>query len=133
MMRASNIRMKTRVLRTKLLGTLRENAQRHAAIVAEAREGYRRKALEALTERRDRLRGGETVDLMFHLRPPVDHCEVYANAIAMLEWGTEEHVELEADEFRQLVRDEWDWSDDFLSSNSAYSATAMSERRKKGL
>ena len=40
-------------------------------------------------------------------------------------------VELAADEFRQLVRDEWDWTEKFLAGNSPYSATALREVRQK--
>jgi hypothetical protein len=42
----------------------------------------------------------------------------------MLEWNTLEKIELAANEFRHLVRDEWDWSDTFLAGNAAYSQTA---------
>jgi hypothetical protein len=123
-MRNSNIRMTTRVEKARLLETLRTNLGRHKQIVQEARDGYVKKAREALEERLEQLRTGKLVSLTFHLSPPADYSEVYQNSIAMLEWNTDETVELEADEFRQLVRDEWDWMGSFLSGNSGYSATA---------
>lgn len=131
MMRAANIKMRTRVNREKLLQTLEENKSRHAQIVQEAREGYLRKAQDALIKRIGQLRRGELVSLTFTLQPPADYTEIYTNAIEMLRWNQSETVELEADEFRQLVRDEWDWMDSFLFSNSAYSRAASSWLQEK--
>ncbi len=130
-MRQSNIRMTTTVEKTKLLETLRSNLARHRQIVQEARDGYVKQAREALEKRLEQLRTGELVSLTFTLQPPADYTEVYENSIAMLEWNTAATVELEADEFRQLVRDEWDWTDQFLLSNRRYSATAAREAASK--
>jgi hypothetical protein len=127
----ANIRMTTTVEKTRLLETLRANMARHQQIVQEARDGYISQAREALEKRLEQLRTGELVSLIFHLQPPADYTEVYENSIAMLEWNTADRVELEADEFRQLVRDEWDWTETFLAGNSPYSATALRETRKK--
>lgn len=134
MMRMSNIKMTTRVDRKKLLATLEENLAKHRTIVAEAKEGYRKKATEALLARMDEVRHSETtgkvVSLYFSLDWPEDHSEVYLNTIEMLRWGTEDTVELAADEFRQLVRDEWDWSNDFLAKSAGYSSTAARMSQK---
>lgn len=124
MMRMSNIKMVTKVERKKLLATLRDNLSRHKAIVQEAREGYVQRARQALERRLEMVRRGEVVSLTFTLTPPADYTEVYVNSIEMLEWNTEEYVELAADEFRQLVRDEWEWRDSFLHSNATYSKRA---------
>lgn len=129
-MRMSNIKMTTRVERAKLLATLRANLAEHRRIVEDARLGYVEKAKRALESRLAQLRDGRPVALGFHdLKPPVDHSEVYRNSIEMLEWNTQEFVDLEADEFRQLVRDEWDWTDGFLQETSGYSALAAAKRK----
>lgn len=126
MMRMNNIQMTTKVNKTKLLTTLKSNLEKHSQIVQEARKGYLEKALKALQNRMKDLQNGKLVTLSFTLSPPVDYSEIYKNSISMLEWNTAEVIELRADEFRQLVRDEWDWTDTFLHSNSRYSATAQS-------
>lgn len=123
-MRKANIRMTTTVEKSKLLETLQANLERHRRIVQEARDGYIKKAREALEKRLEQLRTGKLVSLAFSLTPPADYSEVYRNSIEMLQWNTEERIELEADEFRQLVRDEWDWTEHFLHSNRTYSVTA---------
>lgn len=58
------------------------------------------------------------------MTPPADYTEVYVNSIEMLEWNKDESIQLGADEFRQLVRDEWDWSEGFLTQNANYSKSA---------
>lgn len=131
MMRNANIQMTTVVKKADLLKTLYSNLEKHSKIVQEARDGYVKKALHALQRRLEDLRSGKIVALSFSLSPPVDYSEVYKNTIAMLEWNTQEEVELQADEFRQLVRDEWDWTDSFLASNSAYSQGAWNWLNEK--
>lgn len=51
MMRMNNIKMNTRVERTKLLETLKSNLLRHKQIVQEARVGYIKRARKALEDR----------------------------------------------------------------------------------
>lgn len=131
MMRMNNVKMVTRVPRQKLLETLKANLAKHAGIVQEARNGYIKKAKLALEGRMEQLRKGQVVSLMFSLSPPVDNSEVYKSAIAMLEWNENEFVELHPDEFRQLVQDEWDWTDNFLASNSTYSRTSWNWLNEK--
>lgn len=131
-MRHSNISMKTIVKRDQLLETLKINAAKHAKIVQEARDGYVKKAQEALVKRLEELRTGKIVSLHFSLQPPQDNSEVYRNCIKMLEWTTAAEVTLEADEFRQLVLDEWDWSSGFYGQNKLYSATANLVASEKG-
>jgi hypothetical protein len=124
MMRMNNIKMTTRVNKSRLLSKLHENLAVHAKIVKEAVVGYIDKACKALEERLGQLREGKLVHVAFSLSPPKDYSEVYRSTIQMLQWTTLEEVELGADEFRQLVEDKWDWTDNFLSHNAEYSATA---------
>jgi hypothetical protein len=60
------------------------------------------------------------------LDPPQDHTKVYDVAIRMLEMSTQDEVKLSADEFNQLILDEWDWSDTFFGTNARYSELAQS-------
>ena len=121
-----NVQMKTTVNRKKLLETLRENRTNHAVIVKEAHTGYLVAAQKAVEKCRAALAEGHIVSInKFALTVPVDYRSAYDTAIAMLEWSTDENITLAADEFRQFVQDQWDWKDGFISSNAAYSSTAM--------
>jgi hypothetical protein len=119
--------MTTKVSRERLLTALRANLENHSQIVKEAVAGYLAKAREALAKRMDQLAKGTVVSLSFSLNPPQDHSEVYKTVIRMLEWNTSDMVELEADEFRQLVEDKWDWSGSFLHTNAVYSKKAFDQ------
>lgn len=112
----------------EILAKLRSNREKHSAIVAEARKGYVDQARAKLRERLDQLESGKVVALAFQLDPPQDHTAVYDTAIEMLTLSTEDHVVLDAGQVRNLVMDQWDWSDRFLAINAQYSATARLQR-----
>lgn len=52
---------------------------------------------------------------------PKSHDAEYDTALAMLEAAIEDKVVVHAHEFRQLVRDEWDWKDRWAATNELYS------------
>lgn len=107
-----------------VLEKLKANRETHSKIVKEAREGYVVKARAALDRRLDELKSGRLVGLVFSLAPPQDHTEVYDTAITMLELEVSETVQLNSDQVRNLMMDQWDWSDDFLATNAVYSGIA---------
>lgn len=124
MMRMNNIKMNVTVPREELLLKVRKNFEQHRQIVKEAHAGYIEKAKVALCERLDALKAGRAETLHFSLIPPTDHSDVYRAVIAMLEWTKDNTVQLAPDEFRQIVLDEWEWRDSFLSNSQKYSNTA---------
>jgi hypothetical protein len=123
-MRYNNITMKTTIKRGDLLEKLRTNRELHAKIVQEAREGYVKSAKVALAHKMEELAAGKIAALTFSLRTPVDCTQVYDTTIKMLEMNVDDTVVLAADEFRNLVEDQWDWSREFYASNASYSRTA---------
>lgn len=116
--------MKIEANKIELLDKLRANRKEHAAIVAEAREGYVKKARAALEKRLGQLSEGQIVSLSFRLDVPQDHTKVYDTAIRMLELHQDDTVRLTASQVRNLEMDEWDWTDSFLGTASAYSPMA---------
>ncbi len=125
-----NIRIKCKV--AELLTTLKQNREQHARLVKEAREGYVTKAQEELTKKLALLKEGKIVALSFSLKVPKDFTTVYNTTIGMLESHTEHEIELSADEYRHLVEDNWDWTRDFIGSNSAYSKSTQDYGTSKG-
>ena len=111
----------------EVLAALRANRAEHQQIVREAREGYVKKAKELLMAKLDDLVSGKIVSLQFDLHPPQDQTREYDAAIKMLELHQSGTIELEHYMIRCLVLNEWGWMDKFLTSNSAYSATAASK------
>lgn len=110
--------------RDDVLNTLRKNRETHAEIVKEARTGYVEKARQALSSKLDKLASGKVVALSFTLRVPLDYTKVYDTAIKMLELHQNATIELDATQVRNLMQDQWDWTDQFYGTNSVYSKTA---------
>jgi len=127
MNRIYGIKMVVTCKRAEVLTKLRANRDKHASIVAEAREGYLKKALEAVEERAQELKAGKIKALIFSLQLPQDHTAEYDTVIQMLEMHQPETIELNADEVRQLIEDKWEWTSQFLHSNAFYSPQAATE------
>ena len=106
------------------LATLKENRGEHKKIVEEARKGYIKAAQDALVERLDQCKNGKITNLHFSLELPQDHTKVYDTAIKMLELHQATTIELNATQVRNLLMDEWDWSQRFYMANAAYSVGA---------
>jgi hypothetical protein len=112
--------------KAKLLETLHKNLAEHEQIVREAREGHRKKVVEALTERLKVVQEGGPIELHFGLKAPVDYSHHYRNAIRTMEWAEEEKVVLDPNDFQQLVLNQWSWQREFMVGNALYSQTAAS-------
>lgn len=110
--------------REEVLAKVKANRDEHADIVKEAREGYMKKAEEALQKKLAALREGKLVRLGFSLQPPLDHTKEYDLAITMLELHTGDTVELTAIQVQNFIHDDWDWKQRWSSSNSLYSDKA---------
>lgn len=132
-MHRSGFEFEVTVDKSKALAKVRENRTQHARLVEEARAGYREKAKIALKEKLERLLAGRTVSLSFHLPQPQDFTREYDTAIAMLEAHEEAVVVLKPDEFRRLMRDEWDWMSSFAAVNAAYSEGTRAWGLEKGV
>lgn len=127
-----------KVSKAALLEKLHENRQKHGEQFEEAVIEFRRaienrlqafafgpaKELARLTQERgttidrvlkdldEQLRSEEFSDLVV-LRgmAPKHNLKDYDRAIAMVEMSVDDEIELQQHEFRELVLDEWDWSD----------------------
>ena len=123
----------TVVCKTKeILDILFKNRETHSKLVAEARQGYVKKAKESLKHRLDQLAEGKIVSLQFNITVPQDYTSVYDTAIQMLKLHQNDTIQLPAKEVRQLVQDEWDWMSHFITSNSGYSASTAKLAEEKG-
>ena len=62
-----------------------------------------------------------------HVTVSTEELLTYDSAIAALKMhaAADGHtIKLDASTFRKLAEDQWDWTEDFLTSNSQYSETA---------
>lgn len=144
--RQAQINREIEVDRKKLIDALKANRERHIAQYNEAVEGYRDAALAILSKAKasavarmeknfERIRvdlenfnpeegasdritliQSETVDLPV----PRNYSKDYDAAIDIAEWDVNDKLKLSFAEFQCFVRDEWDWTIDFVSNSAMY-------------
>lgn len=135
---------KVKAKTAKLLEAIKANLEAHKEAYKQAYGGYKITALEALAEYKTKslkdikelrekiedsshAKGDAPVSLylpsaFFADRPPEDHSKDYEVVIKMLEFETEETVEIMQDQFECYVMDRWKWKDEFVASNRTYAA-----------
>lgn len=106
----------------RLLETLRQNLEVHKAEYAEAIENYPEVVAHELRKRASQIDAGNPVDLQFNLPKPQSFESEYGDAIQMLEWATDEVIELDQQQFKQYVQDEWHWQRAFAASTQMYNS-----------
>lgn len=121
MMQRHGIKFRTTCQTAFVLAKVRENREKHAQMVQEARAGYLKQAEAELSRRLGAIREGKVVPLSFQLQVPHDFTSMYDTTIAMLAAHQDATVVLEADEFRNMVEDQWDWTNQFALVNAVYS------------
>jgi hypothetical protein len=106
----------------KVLDKLRTNKAKHVAEYDLAMKEYW-KALEGKLEAMLEKARTHRVDqdyVYIKLPIPQNHAEQYSTNIEMLEMTSEVKITLTEIEFRQVIRDEWDWMGDFKATVANY-------------
>ena len=106
--------------RGKLLGILRTNRDKHREVFEKAQIGYRDKWIEILESRLEDARLGRPLDRGVWLNEPVDQTKDYDRAIRMVEMHVDDTIELDERRFANYVLDDWDWTEQFTTTNSMY-------------
>jgi hypothetical protein len=118
-----------KVRRDELLSVLRQNRERHLKEYEAACVGYREVALrrieEGFQEAREvvgRLKEGQTVAVGFRisLSVPVSYEKAYDQIIRMMEMSVDTEIVLTASQFACFVMDDWEWKEEWASSNAQY-------------
>jgi hypothetical protein len=118
-----------KVRRDELLSVLHQNRERHIQEYEAACVGYRDVALrrieEGFQEARDvvnRLKEGQTVAVGFRisLSVPVSFEKAYDQIIRMMEMSVDTEIVLTASQFACFVMDDWEWKEEWASSNAQY-------------
>ena len=112
------------VKKSTLIEKLKKNRAAHHKIFEEALVGYRKQAIKLLDQQLKRAKSGKKFHTYIVLTVPQDQTKDYDRAIGMLAMDLSDEVALSENDYRCYVLDEWNWKDQFLSTNSAYSRTA---------
>ena len=103
-----------------MLQAVTENRENHHGQYEKAFEGYRRDCIECLEGNLAALKGGSRERIYITETAPEDHTKDYDRVIAMLSASVDEEIELNASEFDNYVQDDWNWKENWMSSNTKY-------------
>lgn len=116
--------MKATVNTAALAAQIRVKRDDHQRVYEEAMKVYRGKLIELFEQRAETLRNDpeavKEMDLTVRLPRPEQHLDDYDSAIEMLSWHQDDTIELDQDQFDQLVLDKWGWQRSFALNSASY-------------
>lgn len=114
--------MKTvRINREKLIEAVESNLLKHQQEFDEALDGYHEQQQKALQQALRVFRKTQKMPQQVVLPVPVSYEAEYLRALDMLRYSVDSVIELDANEFEQLVRDNWSWKRAFTAASAMYS------------
>jgi len=111
---------KINVNKDNLIKQIKENKEKHIEEFKKAVDAYKEEAEKQLMKELARLNTVGALDIKLDLITPVNNAENYDKILQMFEWEENEVVELQQDEFREYVQDEFDFAVTARMSNSMY-------------
>lgn len=109
------------VKKSELVARLQENRDNHRALFLEAQEGYKQALIDTIEEELIRARQGKQPQWKaMRLPVPEDHTKDYDAVIDMVTMDVRDTIDLTQPEFRQYVRDEWRWREEFINTTRTY-------------
>lgn len=109
-----------KIKKSELLEVLRKNRNVHRAIFEEAQKGYRKEAIRLLDVALKDAREGRKINTYIKLNTPINQTADYDRAIKMIEMSVDDVVGIDETDFACYVLDDWNWKNQFLTTNSAY-------------
>lgn len=113
---------KIRVSKEKLLDILRKNRDIHCKESAMLMFEYKTAIKNTLNKLAEKANAGENVNIkeLFAHPEPHSYEKDYNDAIGMLELCVDATLEIDKNEYRQFVLDDWNWKSSFAMSKTAY-------------
>lgn len=118
--------MQVSVYRTELIETLRKNAEQHKQDFETAWSAYREQIVKdgrRVSHAAKYADFGSKLETMPHRPIPQEYLDDYEMAVNMLEASEDSLVTLSFDDFKRFVKNEWDWSYNFNTSNTYYTSS----------
>jgi hypothetical protein len=112
------------VRKSDLIAKMKMNHAKHREMFLEAMAGYRKAAIEELDKMIQEAKDGKEIRRFVELEVPEDHSDEYSLVIDMLTWSTSDEIDITQTQFNNFVRDQWGWSNKFISSNAVYTGKA---------
>ncbi len=110
------------VEKSLLIWKIKDNRTHHRDEFLSALEVCKLEVERDLRDFADGIKSGKKDSLKnyYSFEIPVDHTGDYDQALAILEWEQGESVTLTAEEFKNYIQDEWNWTATFKGTNSTY-------------
>lgn len=106
--------------KNQLIECVKTNREQHLAEYNEARANYRVEATRLLKEELEKLGSDANHEVQFRERAPHCHVKDYDRALGMLAMSAEDNIKLDARQYDALVRNDWEWREDWRFSNAKY-------------
>lgn len=120
----SNNELEITVDKKELLKALKANRATHDAEYQKAKIGFRKLLIVELEKKLALAKDGKKVELEFKNRKPTNNLNDYDDVIGMLELATDKEIDLNHVQYKQYVKNEWDWTKQWSTSNIAYMSAA---------
>ncbi len=103
--------MEVTVKRDELLAKLRENREKHIGEHREAMDGWREQCFTYANNCKDALESDKWREFQWGHAPqaPQSFAQAYNDSIGFFEMATETEIELNGQQFKAFVRDDWQW------------------------
>lgn len=118
------LQMKTKVKKQELIEKIKAALEEHREQYKKALEGWMRQMQGACEMVIGRVQSGKikAFPSEFHnlMQIPSLHTSDYEAALKMLEMSVDDVIELEPEDFDQLVLGNWNWKEQWATTNSRY-------------
>jgi len=118
-----NVMKSVKINKDELLGIIKNNRSKHIDEFVEAVEDYKSLVLFIAKNNLKLAKSAnldQFKDMKYTPAAPKSYENSYDKAIRMLELSVEDVIEIDDTTFNQLVLDDWNWKDNFISSNFLY-------------
>ena len=109
---------------SELVQTLKKNREEHVEIVEEAQAEFRKLAIQKLDVMLKDAKSGKGIRTSLGLKVPTIHTDAFDNAIGLMEMtmrANEQTIEIDSGEYERFVRNNWEWTSEFIAFNRSYS------------
>jgi hypothetical protein len=120
-----NVMKDIKINKAKLLDIVQANKVKHVEEFKESVEDYKKLVLKIATTNLDIAQTGDRNEfnkIKSMPTAPASYEDSYRRAICMLELSEDELIEIEEHTFNQLVLDEWQWKNSFVTTSTMYKA-----------
>ena len=106
--------MKTVLIsKEKLLDKIIKNRNKHQVEFVVAHVNWEKTVMETLRIALRKAENNVEFTTHFNIPEPVEHTDEYDVVISQIEWNEEGQIELDQQDFKRFILDDWEWKNTF--------------------